>query len=50
MQDTFDIGVNAIIKAVFWNSVLLNDLDWSQTGTTFTLTFIPANGDLIKPI
>jgi hypothetical protein len=50
VQDTFDIGISATIKAVFWNSALLNDNDWSQTGTTFTLTFIPANGDLIKPI
>jgi len=50
IQDTFSIGVSATIKAVFWNSVLLNDLDWSQTDTTFTLTFIPTVGDLIKPI
>src|SRR6478736_7740498 len=28
INDSFDIGVNATIKAVFWNSVLLNDLDW----------------------
>lgn len=50
VQDTFDIALLADIKAVFWNAALLNDLDWSQTGSTFTLTFIPANGDLIKPI
>ena len=50
VQDTFSIGVAATIKAVFWNSALLNDADWSQTGTTFTLTFIPTAGDLIKPI
>lgn len=48
--DTFSIGVNATITAVFWNSVLLNDNDWNQFGNTFTLTFVPANGDLIKPI
>lgn len=50
IQDTFDIGVAAQIKAVGWNGVLLNDDDWLQTGTSFTLTFVPANGDLIKPI
>ena len=47
---TYSMGVTAKIKAVFWNGALLNDLDWSQTGTTFTLTFIPTAGDLIKPI
>lgn len=50
IQNSFSIGTNATIKAVFWNSALLNDLDWSQFGNTFTLTFTPANGDLIKPI
>ena len=50
VQDTFSIGVTATIKAVFWNGALLNDADWSQTGATFTLTFIPTAGDLIKPI
>ncbi len=50
IANSFDIGVNAVVKAVFWNGALLNDLDWTQTGTIFTLTFIPANGDLIKPI
>jgi hypothetical protein len=50
LADSFDTGVNTEIKAVFWNGALLNDLDWSQTGSVFTLTFVPANGDLIKPI
>lgn len=50
IQNTFNISVSANIKAVFWNGALLNDIDWSQTGTTFTLTFTPALGDLIKPI
>lgn len=47
---TYDIGFTSEIIAVFWNGALLNDDDWSQTDTTFTLTFTPANGDLIKPI
>lgn len=47
---SYNIVYSATIKAVFWNSVLLNDDDWSQTGTTLTLTFIPSLGDLIKPI
>ena len=50
IQDTFDIGVLAIIKAVFWNGALLNDNDWTQSGTNFTLTFTPLSGELIKPI
>lgn len=50
IQDTFDIGILAEIVAVFWNGALLNDLDWSQTGTEFTLTFTPDAGALIKPI
>ena len=50
VQDTFNIGVLAIIKAVFWNGALLNDNDWTQSGTNFTLTFIPSLGELIKPI
>jgi hypothetical protein len=50
VSSSFDVGTTATIKAVFWNAALLNDLDWSQVGSIFTLTFIPANGDLIKPI
>ena len=50
VQDTFDIGVLANVTAIFWNGALLNDNDWSQTGTTFTLTFTPAVGEIIKPI
>ena len=50
VQDTFNIGVSANIKAIFWNGALLNDNDWTQSGTNFTLTFIPSLGELIKPI
>lgn len=50
ITDTFDIVVNAEITAIFWNGVILNDNDWSQTGTEFTLTFIPSLNDIIKPI
>lgn len=50
VTDIFDIGVVANIKAVFWNSVLLDDGDWDRIGSTFTLTFVPALGDKIKPI
>lgn len=49
--DTFDIVVLAEIKGVLWNGVALNDNDWSQTGSTFTITaFTPALNDIIKPI
>ena len=50
VQDTFDIGVLANVTAIFWNGALLNDNDWTQSGTSFTLTFIPSLGELIKPI
>ena len=50
IQDTFAIGIAAVIKAVFWNGALLNDNDWTQSGTNFTLTFTPSLGELIKPI
>ena len=50
IQDAFDIGVSANITAVFWNGALLNDNDWTQSGTNFTLTFTPSLGELIKPI
>ena len=50
VQDTFNIGVLANVTAIFWNGALLNDNDWTQSGTNFTLTFIPSLGELIKPI
>lgn len=46
----YNTGSLAIIKAVLWNSVLLDDSNWSQSGTDFTLTFTPTAGDIIKPI
>lgn len=50
IQDTFDIGISATIKAVFREGALLDDNDWSQTGTTFTLIFVPELNERIKPI
>ena len=50
VQDAFDIGVLANITAVFWNGALLDDNDWTQLGSEFTLTFTPLSGELIKPI
>ena len=49
-ENTFDLITNVLAKAVFWNGALLNDSDWLQTSNILTLTFTPANGDLIKPI
>jgi hypothetical protein len=46
----FNLGTNAKVKTVFWNGALLNDNDFSQLNNILTLTFIPANGDIIKPI
>jgi hypothetical protein len=47
---TYDIVVLMTIKAVFWNSVLLDDSDWSQSANILTLNFTPALNDKIKPI
>mgnify|MGYP003553594046 FL=1 len=49
-QNTFDMGTIAVITAVFWNSVLLDDDDWSQSANILTLIFTPALNDKIKPI
>jgi len=47
---TFDLVTIAKAKAVFWNGALLDDADWSQLNNILTLTFTPANGEIIKPI
>jgi hypothetical protein len=47
---TFDLGTVISAKAVFWNGALLDDADWSQVDNILTLTFIPSNGEPIKPI
>jgi len=48
---TFDTGSLAQINAIFREGALLDDSDWSQTGTAFTiLTFVPAMGERLKPI
>lgn len=49
-QTTFDLESLVPAKAVFWNGVALNDVDWSQASNILTLTFAPASGDIIKPI
>jgi hypothetical protein len=50
INDSFDTGSTAIIKAVYRNNIMIRDPDWSQVGSIFTLTFVPDNGDEIKPI
>lgn len=50
ITNTFDIGVNAEITAIFREGALLDDGDWSQSATTFTLTFVPEINERIKPI
>jgi len=47
---SFNLGTTTLARAVFCNGIILNDVDWSQTTTTLTLTFTPASGDIIKPI
>ena len=48
--NSFDIGVTTRANAVFWNSALLRDADFSQVGSIITLTFTPDLNDVIKPI
>lgn len=48
--DTFNLGSFSSVKAVFWNSVILNDSDWSQVDNNLILTFTPDSGTIIKPI
>lgn len=50
IANSFDIGVTTRANAVFWNSALLRDADFSQVGSVITLTFIPDLNDVIKPI
>jgi hypothetical protein len=47
---SFDTGVLIGVKAVFEEGALLDDNDWSQVGSIFTLTYIPEAGKRIKPI
>lgn len=47
---SFNLGTTALVKAIFWNGALLDDADWSQATNILSLTFTPANGDIIKPI
>jgi len=50
IANTFNLGSNAIVKAVFWNGALLRDADFTQSGQTLSLTFTPSNGEIIKPV
>jgi len=50
IANSFDIGVTTRANAVFWNSALLRDADFSQVGSVITLTFTPDLNDVIKPI
>lgn len=50
ISSTYDIGILAEIKAVLREGALLDDGEWVQTGTEFTLSFIPELNERIKPI
>ena len=50
VDSTFDLTTISKVKAVFWNGALLDDDDWYQSNNILTLTFTPANGEIIKPI
>ena len=50
MATSFDTGVNAQITAIFEEGALIDDNDWSQSGSIFTLTYIVESGRRIKPV
>lgn len=47
---TYNIESLAQIKAVFIDNAMILDESWEQNGTEFTLTFIPDENSIIKPI
>lgn len=48
IQNSFTLSGTELANAVFWNGALLDDTDWSQSGSTLTLTFTPSAGAIIK--
>jgi hypothetical protein len=48
IQNSFTLSGTESANAVFWNGALLDDADWSQSGSTLTLTFTPDSGAIIK--
>jgi len=48
IQNSFTLSGTESANAVFWNGALLNDVDWTQSGSTLTLTFTPDSGAIIK--
>ncbi len=46
----FNLTTAYLARAVFWNGALLDDSDWSQSGSTLTILFTLTSGDKIKPI
>lgn len=49
-QTVFPLGTTAIVKAVLREGALLDDGDWSQTGSNITTTFGFEIGERFKPI
>lgn len=49
-QTVFNIGTTATAKAVFREGALLDDSEWSQTGSNITTTFAFGAGERFKPI
>lgn len=47
-QTVFNIGTSALAKAVFWNSVILKENDWSQAGSNITITFPATLNDIFQ--
>jgi len=48
VASAFNIGTNAIVKQVFYNSVIQDSDVWIQSGSTITLNFVPELGALIQ--
>lgn len=47
-QTVFPLGTTVLANAVFWNGVILNGNDWSQSGSNITITFQASLNDLFQ--
>jgi len=46
----FDLPITAKVSAVAWNGVPMRIADWTQSGNTLTINFIPTANDIFTPI
>lgn len=48
VSDSFDIGTIALVKQVFYESVMQDGDVWNQSGSTISFNFIPETGKSIQ--